>query len=80
MAELYESIYLQTRCFVLAGAVQLNLMLAQNGNQCSHEYMYQAIKDKDADRAEQGIRKHIKSGCEVAKMICKVNEMHNNPG
>lgn len=78
MSQMYESILLQSRCFMLYGAVRVSFVCRQGMEEhldfVSHKGVYEAIVQRDEKLSEQLVRDHIRRSCDLALMINKWSE------
>ena len=69
----YDSVLLQCHCFMMAGAVRVSLVwmegMEEHLDLSSHGMICDALENRDAELAEQLIRKHIQMSCSLAITI-----------
>jgi len=73
--EIYKSVLLQTRSFMLMGAARVPFVwgsrMEDPGDPTSHKPIYEALEKGDAELVQRLMRRHIRAGCDLAMMIRK---------
>lgn len=76
--ELFETVLLQSQGFFLSEAVRAAFSWGRDLEKLdfsSHERIYKALSDGDAERAVREVSLHIKGGCDFAQMVAKTQQM-----